>query len=214
MTSQSEALEFINKYGIVTLFPIRGKSFPSLYRATKGSHDERFKNAWSWADNLSFKKKIHYGKLVCKQVTLVSLEMFPYFHRVGRESRLSDIAQGILGFLKENGKTSTTGLRKNLGFMGKEKKSEFLKAVDELQMAFAIAIVDREKPPRRTHIYDLMERWMPQDLMERAELMSRNVARRRIFAKMLENEIITTTRDAEKFFTLEKAKSQVLRARR
>ena len=201
MSSQSEALGFICKYGVVTLFPIRGKTFPSLYKATKGSRDERLTNAWSWADDLALKKKIHYGKLVCKQVTLVSLEVFPYFYRICRESRLSDLAKRILAFLKDNGETSTTDLRKNLGFMGKEKKSEFLRAIDELQMAFAIAIVDRENPPRRTHIYDLMERWMPQGLLARAESVSRNGAKKRILSKMLENGLIVRIKSTENFLT-------------
>ena len=203
LTNESEALDFINKYGIVTLFPIKGKSFPSLYKATKGSHEEKFRDSWAWADNLAFRKQIHYGKLVHKQVTLVSLEMFPYFYRLCREGRLSETAQKILNFLTENGKTSTTGLRESLGFRGKEKKSEFLRAIDELQMAFNIAIVDREKQPRMTHIYDLMERWMPRNLLEGAEFVSKDEAKKRITTKLLENSVIPKTEDAKKYLSLE-----------
>ncbi len=46
MTTLEEALRFVNKYGIVTLFPIRGLSFPNLYQATFGkSKEERFQRA-------------------------------------------------------------------------------------------------------------------------------------------------------------------------
>jgi len=200
LTSKEEALKFINKYGFVTLFPVKGKIFPSLYRATKGNREEKFTNAWAWADNLALKKQIHYGKLIYKQVTFVSLEMFPYSYRLWRESKLSETAQKILDFLNKHGKASTTELRKNLDFMGKEKKSEFLRAIDELQMAFAIAIVDREKPPRMTHIYDIMERWMPETLLKQAELVSRDIAKERIVAKMLENGLISTAQDVKKIF--------------
>lgn len=199
LVDEDEALKFIDKYGLVTLFPIKGKSFPSLYRATRGNREEKFTNAWTWADNLAFKKKIHYGKLVCKQVTLVSLEMFPYLAKLGKERKLGENAQKILDFLKKHGKTSTTELRRKLGFMEKEKKNEFLKAIDELQMTFAIAIVDREKPPRLTHIYDLMERWMPQHLLEKAETVSKEEAREKVIAKMMENNLISTSLDAKKF---------------
>ncbi len=36
INSREEALGFINKYGIVTLFPIKGKTFPSLTAPRKG----------------------------------------------------------------------------------------------------------------------------------------------------------------------------------
>ena len=123
MTTLEEALRFVNKYGIVTLFPIRGLSFPNLYQATFGkSKEERFQRAWGWTDCLSEKKKIHYGKLVRGQVTLISLEMFPYFYGIRRECKLSKSAQKILGFLRKKGATSTPLLRENLNFTGKAKK--------------------------------------------------------------------------------------------
>ncbi len=56
LTSQNDALDFINRYGIVTLFPVKDTEFPSLYRATKGSRDEKFRDAWMWADNLASDK--------------------------------------------------------------------------------------------------------------------------------------------------------------
>lgn len=34
LMTEEEALRFINKYGFVTLFPIKGFSFPNLYEAT------------------------------------------------------------------------------------------------------------------------------------------------------------------------------------
>ena len=202
ITNEDEALNFINKYGFVTLFPVKGINLPSLYRATKGSHEEKFTKAWTWADNLASKKQIHYGKLVHKQVTLMSLEMFPYFYRLCRENKLSETAQKISDFLKEHRKTSTTGLRKSLGFMQKGKKNEFLKAIDELQVAFAIAIVNREKPPKMTYTYDLMERWMPENLLKKAELIDKDTAKKKVITKMLENNLIPTAQDAEKLLGL------------
>lgn len=98
LDSRKEALEFINKYGVVTLFPIKGTSFPSLYRATKGNRQEKFDKAWGWADDLAMEKLIHYGKLVRKQVSLVSLEVFPSFYKLCRKKGLSDLAKKYLTF--------------------------------------------------------------------------------------------------------------------
>ena len=109
LTTEEESLRFINKYGFVTLFPIKDFSFPNLYQATAGRNkDEKFEKAWQWADNLAEKKKIHYGKLVRKQVTLISLEMFPCFYKLYGERKLNKTAQRILVFLKQRGATSTT----------------------------------------------------------------------------------------------------------
>lgn len=199
VNSEEEALNFINKYGFVTLFPIRRIVFPNLYQATVGNREEKFDNAWKWADDLAMKKLIHYGKLVRKQVTLVSLELFPYFYRLCREKTLSTTAQKILAFIEAYGPISTTVLRKSLDLMGKKKKYVFTKAIDELQMALTVAIVDREKPPRTTHIYDLIERWMPQSLFEKADAVSEKDAKDRVIAKLLENKLISKREEAQIF---------------
>ena len=200
LTTEEEALSFIDKYGFVTLFPIRGFSFPNLYQATAGKDkEEKFEKAWQWADNLAEKKRIHYGKFVRKQVTLISLEMFPYFYKLCGKRELGKTAQKILAFLKQRGATSTTLLRKNLNLMGKTKKYEFMKAMDELQVTFSVAIVGREKSPRMTYSYDLIERWMPTELLKKAEDINEKTAKERIRAKLLENEVFTRHEDAETF---------------
>jgi len=200
LTTEEEALRFINKYGLVTLFPIKGFSFPNLYQATAGKDkDEKFQKAWQWADNLSEKKEIHYGKLVRKQTTLISLEMFPYFYKLYGKRNLSETAQKILEFVRQKGATSTTLLKKNLNLMGKAQKSEFTKAMDELQVTFSVAIVSREETPRMTYSYDLIERWIPRDMMEKALNTSETTAKERVRAKLLENEVFSKQEDAETF---------------
>jgi YesN/AraC family two-component response regulator len=200
LASMKGALEFINKYGAVTLFPIRKlTAFPSLYRATKGNRQQKFDNAWGWADKLAENKQIHYGKLIRKQVTLVSLEMFPYFYKVYNKIPLSEDAKKIREYIKKRGSTSTSDLRKNLGFAGKENKQRFANAIDQLQTAFFIAIVGREKPPKMTHIYDLIERWMPKQLVENAQKTETKTAKEKIVEKLLENKIITNPSDAKIF---------------
>jgi len=200
LTTEEEALKFINKYGLVTLFPIKGFSFPNLYQATAGTdREEKFQKAWQWADNLAENKRIHYGKLVRKQVALISLEMFPYVYKLYGKRKLSETAQKILDFLRKKGTTSTTLLRKNLNLMGKERKHDFTKAMDELQATFSVAIVGREESPKMTYSYDLMERWMPQDFIEKAFNISATTAKERIKAKLLENEVFSKQEDAETF---------------
>ncbi len=128
--------------------------------------------------------------------------MLPYFYRLGKERKLTSTAGRILSFLEQNGRTSTSGLRNNLGFNQKNKRYEFSKAIDELQLVLAIAIVDRESPPRLTHIYDLIERWMPRSLLQGAEPISKDVAREKIAGKLLENEVVSTVQETKRFFRL------------
>jgi hypothetical protein len=94
---------------------------------------------------------------------------------------------------------STTLLKKNLSLTGKAKKYEFMNAIDELQMAFLVAIVGREKAPRMTYSYDLIERWMPRELVKRAEDLDESRAKRRIEAKLLENEVFSGREGVETF---------------
>lgn len=196
--TQSEALAFIEKKGLVTLFPVRGTSFPSLYGSTAGKNrEERFEKAWTWADNLSQQKKIYYGKLVRKQVTLVSLSVFPHIFKLcHNKEKLNVTAKKILNFLVKSGPTSTTKIRKQLKLMGKSRKSEFTKALDQLQLNLAITVVDREKSPRMTYSWDLVERWMPKELLLKAAKISEDLAKEEIATKLLENKAITKPEEA------------------
>jgi hypothetical protein len=200
LKTEEEALKFINRYGVVTLLPIRGINFPNLYQAIVGKDkEEKLQKTWRWADNLAEKKKIHYGKLVRKQVTLISSEMFPHFYKLYGKRKLSETTQRILAFLRQKGATSTTLLKKNLNLTGKAKKYQFAKAMNELQVTFSVAIVGREESPRMTYSYDLIERWMPKDLMERALSTSETTAKEKIKAKLIENGVFPKPEDAETF---------------
>jgi hypothetical protein len=101
--------------------------------------------------------------------------------------------------LKQRGTTSTTLLKKSLNLTGKAKKYKFMKAMDELQSTFSVAIVGREKSPKMTYSYDLIERWMPADLLKKAEDITESTAREKIKAKLLENKVFSKHEDAETF---------------
>jgi uncharacterized protein YcaQ len=136
------------------------------------------------------------------QVTLVSLEMFPYLLSVARERQLSPTAQRMLDHLRQHGQTSTTRLREALDLAGKAQKGEFSRALDELQAAFAIAIVAREKAPKFTYSYDLMERWMPKALLAKADTITAEAAKQRIVAKLMETSVIASPQGIMQFLRI------------
>jgi len=195
-----DALALVDKQGLVTLFPVKGTRFPSLYAAVVGeSKKERLEKTWNWSDNLAQRKRIHYGKLVARQVTLVSLEVFPYVFRLfHRKEKQSETAEKILGFLNRHGATSTTVLRKELKLTGKENKGPFAKALDELQLNLTIAIVSRDRSPQMTYSWDLIERWMPTELLQKAAEISESEAMEKIIEKLLENRVISKPEEAGK----------------
>jgi len=198
--SEKEALAFIEKHGLVTLFPVKGTRIPSLYGSTAGKNrEEKFDKAWAWADNLAQQKKIYYGKLVGKQVTLASLEIFPYIFKLHHEKEeLNETAKKILQFLRRHGATSTTDLRKQLKLMGKERKGKFTKALEQLQLNQAITVVAREKSPKMTYTWDLVERWMPKELLTKAAKTDEDVAKEKIVTKLLESKAITNPEEADR----------------
>lgn len=201
VNTEEEALNFINKYGFVTLFPLRKVVFPNLYQAAAGKgREEKFDRAWSWADNLATKKMVHYGKFIRKQVTLISLDVFPYFYRLYKRKEFAEVPQRILEYLRKHGATSTTDLRRKLDLTGRENKSKFAAAMDELQLGFAIAVVDRAPPPKMTYTWDLLERWMPDDVLGKAHVLNENICRERIMAKLFDNKLISKRQDVEKLF--------------
>ncbi len=50
-----------------------------------------------------------------------------------------------------------------------------------------------------THLYDLIERWMPQSLFEKADTVSEKDAKDRVIAKLLENKPISAREEAQIF---------------
>lgn len=199
--TEEEALSFINKYGFVTLFPLRKIVFPNLYQATAGKNrEEKFERAWKWADDLATMKRIHYGKFLHKQVTLISLDMLPYFYKLYKRKEFTTVPRRILEYLRKHGATSTTDLRKELDLLGRENRSKFAGAMDELQLGFAVAIVDRGPPPKMTYTWNLLERWMPDNVLKKAQALNESVCRERIVAKLLKNRLISKREDAEKLF--------------
>lgn len=197
--TEEEALGFIQKHGLVTLFPVRGTKLPSLYGSTAGeSREEKFRKAWDWADNLAQQKKIFYGKLVRDQVTLISLEIFPYVYKLRHlREEMGEIAGDMLDLLRRHGATSTTKLRKQLHLMGKDRKGLFTRALNQLQLSFVITVVSREKSPKMTYTWDLVERWMPKDLIDKAIKTSRQLAKDRVASKLMKNAVIARAEEAD-----------------
>src|SRR5881396_1686778 len=132
---------------------------------------------WGWKDELAEKKRLYYGKLLVKKPTFVSLKMLPTFYatfgRAGdpddhledvRAGRLSEIARRVIEFLAVNGETQTKRMRSALGITSQEGKSDYAKAIEELQRLMYVARVRAVGEGREdyNYTYDLFVRRYPE----------------------------------------------------
>jgi DNA-binding Lrp family transcriptional regulator len=132
---------------------------------------------WGWKDELAADKRLYYGKLLVRKPTFVSMKMLPVFYatfgRAGepddhlddiRAGRLSEIARRIIEFLAVNGETQTKRIRAALGITSQEGKSDYAKAIEELQRLMYIARVRAVGEGREdyNYTYDLFVRRYPE----------------------------------------------------
>ncbi len=116
------------------------------------SDSRKWEWMWGWKDELAEKKRLYYGKLLVKKPTFVSMEMLPTFYatfgRAGdaddhledvRAGRLSEIARRVIEFLAVNGETQTKRMRSALGITSQEGKTDYAKAIEELQRLMYVA---------------------------------------------------------------------------
>jgi hypothetical protein len=88
VTTQAQAIEFVNDVGFCFLFPIQNVEMPSLWDAiagrvvpTSASHSGyEIDRTWGWKDESLDKKWWYYGKLIRGKATLVSLDFLPNFY--------------------------------------------------------------------------------------------------------------------------------------
>jgi hypothetical protein len=132
---------------------------------------------WGWKDELAEKKRVYYGKLLVRKPTFVSMKMLPTFYatfgRAGeaddhledvRAGRLSEIARRVIEFLAVNGETQTKRMRSALGITSQEGKSDYAKAIEELQRLMYIARVRAVGEGREdyNYTYDLFVHRYPE----------------------------------------------------
>ncbi len=88
VTTQEQAVEFVNDVGFCFLFPIKDVVMPSLWDAiagrvvpTSSSHSGyEIDRTWGWKDDSLNKKQWYYGKLIRSRATLASLDFLPNFY--------------------------------------------------------------------------------------------------------------------------------------
>jgi len=220
LSSQAQALTFVNKRGFVYFWPISGINMPSLWTAVAGDrpvadkHDDPGHVTWRWKDNALDKKIWYYAKILRKKATMISLEVAPYFYALSEnygspeedylvayeEGRLPQAAKQVYETLLKEGMLNTIDLRR-AAKLANAKESEFNKALEVLQSDFKILPVGVAEAGawKYSFIYEIVPRHYP-DLPEQARKIKESEARRKLVELLFESVGAAQSGDVNKIF--------------
>jgi hypothetical protein len=157
LSSQSQALKFVNERGFIYFWPVKGMDLPNLWTAVAGdrpvadAHNDPGHVTWGWKDNALPKRIWYYAKVLRRRATIISLDLAPYFYALSdnygspeedhliayQEGRLTLAARNIYEALLSQGPLDSISLRK-AARMTSARESEWNRALEDLQKDFKI----------------------------------------------------------------------------
>jgi len=190
LASRNEAVEFVNRRGFITFWPVKGLDCPSLWVAAAGDrpvpdeHDDPGHVTWDWKDSMLGQHRWFYARCISKRNAMISLNLLPYFYALSpnygdpENDYLEEYSQGTLrqetklvyeALLRE-GPLDTLALRRAARLSAPESEGRFNRALDELQMAFRVQPtgISQAGAWRYAFIYDLVHRHFP-SLIDQAQ---------------------------------------------
>jgi hypothetical protein len=187
-----DAERLVESVGFCSALTDARRPGPSLYIAVCGRRDAHTPRnvqkdpeaslAWTIKDEVMRGGRIYYAKLAKGRATFVAPRLVPYFNalwgvpRRSERERLSTHARAVLKVLRKEWEMATADLRKESGI---EDRKQFLRAMDELQMALKVVPGEVLYEPWFTYIWTLAEGRFPKELSIRVkrETALREVAR-------------------------------------
>ncbi len=176
VTGERSALDFINRVGFCTAFTA-GLGVPCLREAIAGErepalpehiqHDYAIGKTWELKNRLPAKRLVYYGKVIGERPGFIALDLLPAFLRLrvapgGYRSlyargQLSHCARLVIETLSRRGPAETRVLKLSSGFARPRERTEFDRAMKELQEKFLALKVDERYAPF-TYVWDTMAR--------------------------------------------------------
>ncbi len=159
--TMAQARKFVNRVGFCFAFTAKNSELPCLWHAACGerkpvypehTHSDPYVGlVWQAKDDLAADRSIYYGKALKNRPTMISLEFFPCFYRLldrnqsvdfflkeYKAGRLSPAAKRIMEALSERSPQVTAELKLSSNMSNPKKRSEFDRAMAELQMKMYI----------------------------------------------------------------------------
>lgn len=215
----------VDAFGFCFAFTLRTGDAPipaCFDHLSTSSEDRKWGWMWDWKDDLPEEKRLYYGKLLVRKPTFVSMKMLPTFYatfgRAGedddhledvRAGRLSDVARRVIDYLAQRGETQTKRMRADLGITSQEGKSDYAKAVEELQRLMYVARVKAVGEGRvdYNYTYDLFVRRYP-EIVKSAERISSHDAMTALLRRLLELAGGVTVKQVKRLFEWDDAQTE------
>ncbi|PWB77139.1 MAG: hypothetical protein C3F07_02525 [Anaerolineales bacterium] len=220
LSSQTQALKFVDRRGFVYFWPIQGINLPSLWTAVAGDrpvadkHDDPGHITWRWKDDALDKKIWYYAKVLRRKATMISLEVAPYFYALSEnygspeedylltyeEGRMTQAAKQVYEAILKEGALNTLDLRRAAN-LANAKDSEFNKALEYLQSDFKILPVGVSEAGawKYSFIYQIVPRHFP-ELPEKARKIGEGEARTKLVELYFQSVGAAQERDVSKLF--------------
>jgi hypothetical protein len=221
------ARAFVEAVGLCSTFYVFPEGVGCLWEAVVGRpaprwprrshHDAGIGLTWELKDVLPAQRHVYYGKLVKGRPVLVALDLFPAFYALVRgrqrardyrheyeEGRLSVTAKRIMDRLVRESPQYTRGLRAECFMLEASKTREFERAMGELQQGLWIVKTEERYEPTFSYRWDLLERWLPEEVAEGRRLR-RSAALERLVARYLAGAVYSTPSRLARLFGLGRA---------
>ncbi len=218
--TKKQTLDFVNDVGFCFAFKAVNSELPCLLHAAAGDRnhmlprnaqsDAHLSFVWEMKNILPSEKKIFYGKVLKRRPTMISLEYLPYFYalaeRTGtkeehqlqfKSGRLSDLARNIMDALMDSSPQVTKGLKLATGKHAKDDRSEFDKAMAELQSKMYIVKTAEYHP--FTFEWALVRKSFPGQVRQ-ARKISAEEARVKILERYFRNQLIASVPLIQRLF--------------
>lgn len=216
-----QLVRLVDQLGFCFAFtPADGVPLPACFdHLSTNDTDRKWGWMWGWKDELAEEKRIYYGALLARKPTFVSMRLLPSFYasfgRAGepddhledaRAGRLSDIARRIIDFLSQHGETQTKRMRAELGITSKDGRTQYGKAVEEVQRLMYVTRVRAVGDGREdyNYTYDLVTRRYP-EVVKAAERISSADAKVTLLGRAIELAGALSARQAVRIFDWEPA---------
>lgn len=212
----AQLIEFVNDVGFCFAFTAaEGLPIPACFdHLSTNDIDRKWGWIWEWKDELAADKKVYYGPILWKKPSFVSMKFLPLLYathgRAGepddhledvKAGRLSEVARRIIEHVTVKGESQTRRMRAELGITSKEGRTQYDRALDEVQRLMYVARVKAVGEGREeyNYTYDLFVRRYP-EVVRAAEPIPSADARSRVLARAIELAGALTAKQIDKLF--------------
>ncbi|HYS93671.1 MAG TPA: hypothetical protein VEL48_09585 [Candidatus Acidoferrales bacterium] len=222
--SERAAVAFVDAVGVCSTFYRFPEGVACLWEGVVGRerprwprhshHDDGIGRTWALKDSLPARRRCYYGKLLKGRPVLVALDLFPAFYALVRGAqrardfaaeyragRMSATARRLMDSFFRESPQYTRGLRADTFMLEPSKTREFERAMAELQQGLWIVKTEERYEPSFSYRWDLLERWLPDQVAEGREL-TRPAALDRLLARYLDGAVYSTPARMARVFGL------------